>query len=515
MNAHTTAHKAKIRHLCSCLVLCLHLASGAVPGPCVHSVTEAHLLILRKLIINQVQNGCSITYSFTKRQNLSEVCYIKAAFPHILDLLNTHFTYETGSDNYRYTSSVKDLIYNIYSEKCIPPIDEEIEENPVKFARLYISLPREGLQKTEEVFQMYKRLMSKNDKPVNWNCEDEYANNFPESTTALPTQMTGTPECQCSCPHPLKAFMFTRSTPTASPASPHTKSGAYIFRNKNEGSRAPEPAVNDEAPNQISAISSGHDPFTGLYTKTELFIEQRSASFITSTTSNLIDNSNDSYVALASEPQSVASSPTASSDLPSMPTRTLLQSSTSQPSEKRNAPLKGTTERDPVLGLAKRSLGTREQGMLSDSYSELLWSRITETTGIRKNKKVKLFEITSGETENPTVENVEQNSPTQLQMHRYMDKSVPGNVFKIINSKESNCNDSRCQKDTEDRSDQRSRDLVKRHSGEKEFQLIHLSMYTTFLITSACLLLLFITVLFYCKQQRTNNLQQEDRIIHF
>lgn len=38
---------------------------------------------------------------------------------------------------------------------------------------------------------MYKWLMSKNDKPVDWNCEDEYANNFPESTTALDTQTTG------------------------------------------------------------------------------------------------------------------------------------------------------------------------------------------------------------------------------------------------------------------------------------------------------------------------------------
>lgn len=65
------------------------------------------------------------------------------------------------------------------------------QESPVQFARLYISLPREGLQKAEEVFQMYKRLMSKTDKPVNWNCEDEYANNFPESTTALHTQTTG------------------------------------------------------------------------------------------------------------------------------------------------------------------------------------------------------------------------------------------------------------------------------------------------------------------------------------
>ncbi|KAK3536382.1 hypothetical protein QTP86_008855 [Hemibagrus guttatus] len=120
----------------------------------------------------------------------SDICYIKAAFPHILDLLNAHFTYAEGSDNYNYTSSLKELIYNIYSQQCLPPINEEIEENPLKFARLYTSLPQEGLQKTEQVLQMYKKLMSENDKPVNWNCEDEYATNVPESTTALPTQTT-------------------------------------------------------------------------------------------------------------------------------------------------------------------------------------------------------------------------------------------------------------------------------------------------------------------------------------
>lgn len=38
---------------------------------------------------------------------------------------------------------------------------------------------------------MYKKLMSENDKAVNWNCEDEYANNVLESTTVLPTQTTG------------------------------------------------------------------------------------------------------------------------------------------------------------------------------------------------------------------------------------------------------------------------------------------------------------------------------------
>lgn len=64
--------------------------------------------------------------------------------------------------------------------------------NPLSFVRLHTSLPKESLQKTKEVFQMYKTLMSNNDKPVSWNCEDEYANDdFPESTTAIHTQTSG------------------------------------------------------------------------------------------------------------------------------------------------------------------------------------------------------------------------------------------------------------------------------------------------------------------------------------
>ncbi|KAI4894978.1 hypothetical protein NFI96_028738 [Prochilodus magdalenae] len=184
-----------IRHLCSFLALCLHLAYGAVPGPCKYSVTEDHLLNLRRLVGNQLQNGCSISYNFTERQSLSDVCYIKAAFPHILDLLNTHFRYGSDSDNYKYTSSLKNLIYNIYSQKCIPPINEEIEDNPVKFAKLYMTSPREGLEKAEEVIQMYKNLVTKNDKPVRWNCEDEFAEDLPESSTTLLTQMSES-KCQ-------------------------------------------------------------------------------------------------------------------------------------------------------------------------------------------------------------------------------------------------------------------------------------------------------------------------------
>lgn len=239
--------------------------------------------------------------------------------------------------------------------------------------------------------------------------------------------------------------MFTRSAPTASPASPHTQSRSYTFKNKNEGSRAPKPAVNDKAknstPNQISVLSLGPGPFPTLHTKPELITDQHSVAiheettnFITSTTPDLMDNSSSSSAAMRSEAQSVTSSPISSlSELPGIPTRTD-QSATSQPSEKINRPL--ISDRKPLLLLAKRSLDIREQGMLSDSSSDLLQSWITETTGLRRNKKFKVLEITPGETENQHAEHVEQNIPTHP--HLQMAKSLPRNVFKII-SKDPDC----------------------------------------------------------------------------
>ncbi|XP_073682387.1 macrophage colony-stimulating factor 1a [Garra rufa] len=200
MNTHITAHKAKVRHLCFFLILCFHLVYAGVPGPCKHSVTQDHLFNLRRLIKNQLQNGCSITYTFTERQNLSVVCYVKAAFPHILELLNTQFRYAKDSDNYRYTTSLKNLIYNIYSQRCIPPINEEIEDSPMKFVRTHMTLPRAALEKAEEVIRMYMGLMTQSNKPVDWNCEEEYTEDYPESTTEPFRQTAGASECPCICP---------------------------------------------------------------------------------------------------------------------------------------------------------------------------------------------------------------------------------------------------------------------------------------------------------------------------
>ncbi|XP_026131554.1 uncharacterized protein csf1a isoform X2 [Carassius auratus] len=200
MNTHITAHKAKVRHLCFFLILGFHLVYAGVPGPCKHSVTQDHLLNLRRLMKNQLQNGCSITYTFTEQQNLSVVCYVKAAVPHILELLNTQFRYAKDSDNYRYTNSLKNLIYNIYSQRCIPPINEEIEDSPKRFTRTLMTVPRAALEKVEEVIRMFMGLMIQSNKPVDWNCVEEYTEDYPESTTEPLSQTAGVSDCPCICP---------------------------------------------------------------------------------------------------------------------------------------------------------------------------------------------------------------------------------------------------------------------------------------------------------------------------
>ncbi|KAI1892454.1 hypothetical protein AGOR_G00133530 [Albula goreensis] len=195
--AHTLC-KAKVRGLCLVL-LSLHLSVGDVPGPCRYSVRKDHLDTVRRLTENQLQNGCSIAYKFTERGSLSNTCYVKAALPQILELINTHFRYSRSSDNGRYVEEVKALIHNMYSQNCIPPIDEELEDDPTKFNKVYRGSPREALERVKEVFSLYLELMSTSNSPVDWNCEEEYAENELGSSTPL-AQTTGATECRCFNP---------------------------------------------------------------------------------------------------------------------------------------------------------------------------------------------------------------------------------------------------------------------------------------------------------------------------
>ncbi|XP_030641120.1 macrophage colony-stimulating factor 1b [Chanos chanos] len=158
-----------------------------IPGPCKHSVTKDHLLQIRHLISNQLQKGCSITYAFIERRNLSDVCYVKAALPHVLELLQVQFQYARGSDSALMVLSLQRLILNIYSQHCVPDLNEELEEDPVAFERQYVSSPVRALRRVEEVLSLYLQLITQTHTPLDWNCEKEYSSQTPGVPTHRPS----------------------------------------------------------------------------------------------------------------------------------------------------------------------------------------------------------------------------------------------------------------------------------------------------------------------------------------
>ncbi|XP_041084187.1 macrophage colony-stimulating factor 1-like isoform X3 [Polyodon spathula] len=202
MNKLKAAHalcKAKARQLCFLVLLCFHLASGDVPGPCKYSVTNDHIQTVNTLIVNQLENGCSIEYKFIDQGSLSKTCYVKAAFPKVLDVLTKHFNYHKSSVNFKYVDELKTLVNNIYRTECIPEVSVSVEDDPEKFVKAYAGSPAAVLGHIRKVMSFYMELLTENNRPINWNCADQYAQDVVEPATEG-TLPTGTTACQCSCP---------------------------------------------------------------------------------------------------------------------------------------------------------------------------------------------------------------------------------------------------------------------------------------------------------------------------
>ncbi|XP_031700172.1 macrophage colony-stimulating factor 1b isoform X3 [Anarrhichthys ocellatus] len=127
----------------------------------------------------------------TEKFGKSKCCFVKAALPWILELLTTHFKYSRGSVNDGYVQSLRALILNIYSQKCVPQINEEVEDKPESFEILYRGSTSEALQRASEVLSVYWELVKMSDAPVDWRCQQEYTEIFGSTTeyyTESPTQ---------------------------------------------------------------------------------------------------------------------------------------------------------------------------------------------------------------------------------------------------------------------------------------------------------------------------------------
>ncbi|TSL97326.1 Macrophage colony-stimulating factor 1 [Bagarius yarrelli] len=150
--------------------------------------TSAHLLH-HSQINNQLRNSCSISYMFIEKKHLNSVCYVKAALPRVLDLLSAHFRYSRGSENALSVLSLQNLIHNIYSQHCVPPLNEELEESPVVFLKQFTDSPVQALQRAEEVLDLYLQLITQTHTALDWSCSMEYSYTY---TTFVITELPST-----------------------------------------------------------------------------------------------------------------------------------------------------------------------------------------------------------------------------------------------------------------------------------------------------------------------------------
>ncbi|XP_034028587.1 macrophage colony-stimulating factor 1b isoform X2 [Thalassophryne amazonica] len=173
--------KLQVKCLCVLILLSFPLTMPEVPGPCRHSITREHLLTVRRLMDNQLRSGCTITYTFIEQRGLSKCCFVKAALPWILELLTTHFKYSRGSVNDGYVQFLRASILNIYSQNCVPQINEEVEDKPEHFEMVFRGSPSEALQKVSKVLSVYWELITASNTSIDWRCQQEYSEAFGSS----------------------------------------------------------------------------------------------------------------------------------------------------------------------------------------------------------------------------------------------------------------------------------------------------------------------------------------------
>ncbi|XP_026868003.1 macrophage colony-stimulating factor 1b isoform X2 [Electrophorus electricus] len=154
-------HKTKVKSLCILILLYIPLSMMEIPGPCRHSITKDHLLQMKSLINIQLRNGCTITYKFIERKHL-------------------------GSEAALSTLTLQNLILNIYSQHCVPALNEELEEDPVAFERQFTDSPMRALQRAKEVLDLYLELITHTHTVVDWACEAEYSSHGPAAITEPP-----------------------------------------------------------------------------------------------------------------------------------------------------------------------------------------------------------------------------------------------------------------------------------------------------------------------------------------
>ncbi|XP_063274360.1 macrophage colony-stimulating factor 1 isoform X2 [Prinia subflava] len=159
--------------LSSLLLLLLRIHETEQNSYCQQIITERHLAELEELADTQMQHPGRVSFTFIDKMQLNDsICYVKAAFPLMDDILDgTRF--KENSSNARKMQMVRRMYNSICVDSCISEEDdEEIMLSQMCF-KDFTTSPYEMLVLVKDFFQDIKRLLQ-NQETFEKNCSQVY-----------------------------------------------------------------------------------------------------------------------------------------------------------------------------------------------------------------------------------------------------------------------------------------------------------------------------------------------------
>ncbi|XP_039394004.1 macrophage colony-stimulating factor 1 isoform X2 [Mauremys reevesii] len=133
-------------------------------GYCENIITKKHLDKLQELIDSQMLMSCHVSFEFIDKQELGDrICYVKAAFPRLEDILDK-MKFKENSDNFNKTKDVQNMYKKIDENEvpCIDAQDDHERELSQACSREFSRPPEKMLQLVKDFFQEVMDLLDNN-----------------------------------------------------------------------------------------------------------------------------------------------------------------------------------------------------------------------------------------------------------------------------------------------------------------------------------------------------------------
>ncbi|AOC55252.1 hypothetical protein LCDVSa168L [Lymphocystis disease virus 3] len=95
------------------------------------------------------------------KENLTDLCFIKTVLPSVLKILIDVFKYNHKSVNQGYVNRLKNVILNLYLEKCVPTVESDLS------LVTCVGSPIEVLNYTQDVLH---RKIRDGTESLDWTC---------------------------------------------------------------------------------------------------------------------------------------------------------------------------------------------------------------------------------------------------------------------------------------------------------------------------------------------------------